>query len=82
MPRQTKAESQKSFEEGLLELEQILMGMEGGDLPLEEAVAAYERGAKLALELEAQLKAGRQRVEKLMKDQSRVPFGEEGETEP
>ncbi|MDR3085180.1 MAG: exodeoxyribonuclease VII small subunit [Christensenellaceae bacterium] len=81
MPRQTKTEKQKGFEEGLLELERILSSMEGGELPLDAAIAAYEEGAKLALELESQLKAGQAKVEKLMKDKSRVPFGEDGEIE-
>ena len=36
-----------SFEGALKELEAIVRGMEAGQLPLEEALTAYERGAAL-----------------------------------
>ena len=36
-----------SFEAALSELEDIVARMEGGQLPLQEALAAYQRGALL-----------------------------------
>lgn len=36
-----------SFEEAMAELEQLVAQMEGGDLPLEASVAAYQRGSAL-----------------------------------
>ena len=36
-----------SFEDALAELERIVRGLEGGQQKLEDAIAAYERGAKL-----------------------------------
>ena len=36
-----------SFEEAMEELEQLVIQMEAGELPLEASVAAYKRGAEL-----------------------------------
>ena len=37
-----------SYEEAYAQLEQALEALESGDLPLEQALALYEQGAKLA----------------------------------
>lgn len=37
----------KSFEHALAELEALVSGMESGQLPLEQSLAAYKRGAEL-----------------------------------
>ena len=44
-----------SFEEALAELEKIVKGLEGGQLKLEEAIGAYERGAALRRHCETKL---------------------------
>lgn len=36
-----------SFEAAMAELEQLITGMEAGELPLEASVAAYKRGTEL-----------------------------------
>lgn len=36
-----------SYEQALAELEQLVARMESGDLPLEQLLAAYQRGAEL-----------------------------------
>ena len=41
------AVSKLKYEAALGELEQIVQHMEGGQLPLEEAIAAYRRGSEL-----------------------------------
>ena len=38
------AKKQASFEDRLMELEDLVKKMEGGSLPLNEALAAYEAG--------------------------------------
>lgn len=43
MPK--KNEAPASFEKALSELEQIVTRLESGDLPLEEALNEFERGA-------------------------------------
>jgi exodeoxyribonuclease VII small subunit len=51
-----------SFEDALAELEQIVRGLEGGQQKLEEAIAAYERGAALRRHCEAKLAEAEARV--------------------
>lgn len=43
----TKAPAPQSFESALAELENIVAQMESGQLPLEETLSAYKRGAEL-----------------------------------
>ena len=47
--------TQMSFEDALVELEQIVRGLEGGQQKLENAITAYERGAALRRHCEAKL---------------------------
>ena len=51
-----------SFEDALAELEQIVRGLEGGQQKLEDAIAAYERGAALRQHCEAKLAEAEARV--------------------
>jgi exodeoxyribonuclease VII small subunit len=57
-----------SFEAALGELEEIVARMEGGQLPLDEALAAYQRGAVLLQYCQAVLKDAQMQVEVLEKD--------------
>lgn len=52
-----------SFEDAMERLEEIVSGMEGDRVPLEEMVAAYEEGAMLLKVCRARIEAARQRVE-------------------
>jgi exodeoxyribonuclease VII small subunit len=56
-----------SFEAALAELEEIVATMEGGQLPLQESLAAYRRGAALLQFCQAALKDAQQQVEVLEK---------------
>jgi exodeoxyribonuclease VII small subunit len=69
-----------SFEAALAELEQIVARMEGGQLPLKDALAAYQRGAVLLQYCQAVLKDAQMQVDVLEKDvlTAFVPNGEEG----
>ncbi|MSP03860.1 MAG: exodeoxyribonuclease VII small subunit [Acetobacteraceae bacterium] len=51
-----------SFEDALAELELIVRGLEGGQQKLEDAIAAYERGAALRRHCEAKLAEAEARV--------------------
>ena len=51
-----------SFEDALAELEQIVRGLEGGQQKLEDAIAAYERGAALRQHCETKLAEAEARV--------------------
>jgi exodeoxyribonuclease VII small subunit len=51
-----------SFEASLAELEAIVRDMEAGQLPLEESLAAYERGAALLKHCQEALGAAEQKL--------------------
>jgi exodeoxyribonuclease VII small subunit len=55
-----------SFEEALAELEGIVKRLETGATRLDDAIAAYERGAKLRAHCEARLKEAQARVERIV----------------
>ena len=63
----TKPKTQKpqSFEQALAEVESIVAAMEAGQLPLEQALAAYKRGAELLQYCQAQLQEAQQQVKVL-----------------
>ena len=54
-----------SFEEAFDELDKTVQQLEAGDIPLEESISLFERGMKLASELEKQLEQAELRVRKL-----------------
>ena len=47
---------QKKFEENLAELETIVQSLENGEIALEDAIAAFQKGMVLSKELQATLK--------------------------
>ena len=51
-----------SFEKALEELEAIVARMEDGKLPLEESLAAYQRGTELLKLCESKLNAAQARI--------------------
>lgn len=55
-----------SFEDALSELENIVRQLEGGDAPLEQSIALYQRGAKLKAHCEGKLKSAQLKVEKIV----------------
>ncbi|QDH16366.1 exodeoxyribonuclease VII small subunit [Swingsia samuiensis] len=59
MPKPIEA---MSFEDALSELEQIVRGLEGGQMKLEDAISAYERGAALRKHCDAKLGEAEMRV--------------------
>jgi exodeoxyribonuclease VII small subunit len=71
------------FEEGLRQLEEIVQRLEKGELPLEDSLAAFERGIGLVRQLSQRLAEVEQRVEVLLKSEAGSlvlrPLGEEEE---
>ena len=63
---QAPAIATMSFEDALAELEQIVRNLETGKAKLDEAIAAYERGALLKRHCEAKLREAQSRVEKIV----------------
>jgi exodeoxyribonuclease VII small subunit len=83
----------QSFEKALADLEAIVGKLEKGDLPLNESLALFEKGIKLARFLRQELGRAEKKVEILLKDEEgrlkTEPFevedeegGEGGEEEP
>jgi len=54
-----------SFEDALAELEAIVARLETGRSSLDEAIAAYERGARLKRHCESKLRDAQEKVEKI-----------------
>lgn len=61
----------------MAELEQLVSQMEGGGLPLEASVAAYQRGSELVKYCGTQLEKVEQQV-KVLDGEMLKPFGAEG----
>lgn len=55
----------ESYEQALQELEQIISGMENGQLPLAQLLASYERGAELLKYCQSQLLAVQDQIKVL-----------------
>jgi len=73
------------FEQALAELETLVGRLEGGDLPLDEALKLFERGVALTRECQSALQGAQQKVEILLKRSGEAqpePFEEpQGESE-
>ena len=54
-----------SFEDALEELKTIVTRLETGEGKLDEAVEAYERGARLKRHCEARLREAQEKIEKI-----------------
>ncbi|MCX8667137.1 exodeoxyribonuclease VII small subunit [Acetobacteraceae bacterium B3987] len=66
MTTQTIPLHQLSFENALAELEQIVRGLESGQMKLEDAISAYERGAALRRHCEERLGEAEMRVKAIV----------------
>ena len=63
----TKKTQKGSFESSLKRLEAIVESLEGGKVPLDEAVELYEEGIKLSRECAEKLRATELKIRKLAK---------------
>ncbi len=75
--------AEKKFEGAMSELEEIVRALEGGDLPLEEALKAFEKGMGLVKFCSGKLEEAEKKVTMLMQDKNgevkQVPFEAEKE---
>lgn len=62
--------AQNAFEQSMEKLEKTVRQLEGGDLNLEQSIAAFEEGMKLVGECEGKLKEAKGKIEKLVKDEA------------
>jgi len=66
MSNELKKNNSKTFEEKLIELENIVKKLEGTDVPLNEAIQLFESGIKLSKELEDELKNAELKIVNLL----------------
>ena len=64
-PGEAKSGGEQTFEKALAELEKIVARMESGELSLEQALAAHQRGLELARFCQGRLEAAQQQVKVL-----------------
>ena len=63
--------SEMTFEQAMSELERIVTQLERGDVPLEDSISLYEKGAELKKRCETKLKEAEQKV-------AAITLGEDG----
>ena len=67
MPRSPATKEPANYESALAELDHLVQQMEGGQLPLDQLLDGYRRGAELLVYCRAKLQAVDQQV-KLLED--------------
>ncbi|EHI68780.1 exodeoxyribonuclease VII small subunit [Streptococcus ictaluri] len=58
--------TKKTFEENLQDLEAIVSKLENGDVPLEEAIAEFQKGMLLSKDLQKTLQSAEKTLVKVM----------------
>jgi len=64
-----KAGKNKSFEEAMLELEQIVSNLEKGDVSLEESITNFQQGIELSRYCAAKLDEAEKKISILLQDE-------------
>ncbi|WP_299652200.1 exodeoxyribonuclease VII small subunit [uncultured Jannaschia sp.] len=64
-----------SFEQAIAELERVVNQLDRGDVPLDESIKLYERGAALKARCDAKLKEAEEKVEQITLDAGGNPTG-------
>ena len=70
--------AEQKFEKSMQRLEEIVLSLEGGELPLEDSLKVFEEGMKLVKFCSDKLDEAEQKVTLLLKEsggkQTQVPF--------
>ena len=67
-----KKDKELSFEESLLNLEEIVKKLETGDVPLDDAIDEFNKAMKLAKICDEKLKKAEESITKLVKDNGEI----------
>jgi exodeoxyribonuclease VII small subunit len=67
--------NEMSFEQAMAALEKLLGQLERGDVPLDESIALYERGAALKARCETKLKEAEEKVAAITLNSEGTPTG-------
>ena len=70
-----KAVKDMSFEEAMKALEEVVNRLEGGDVPLEDSIKLYERGAELKAHCQTKLAEAEEKVAAITLDGDGKPVG-------
>ena len=70
-----KPTDEMTFEEAMRALEEVVGRLERGDVPLEDSIALYTRGAELKKRCEAKLKEAEEKVAQITLDADGAPTG-------
>jgi len=63
-----KPVAEMSFEEAMADLERVVGALERGDVPLEESIRLYERGAELKARCDTKLGEAEEKVARIITD--------------
>jgi exodeoxyribonuclease VII small subunit len=72
-PSPEQSDVAATYEDALAELERLVAAMEGGQLPLDQLLDSYRRGAELLIFCRARLEAVEQQV-KVLEDDKLKPW--------
>ena len=67
--------AEMSFEEAMKALEEVVTHLEKGDVPLEDSIALYERGAALKARCDECLKRAQEKVDQIRLGEDGAPAG-------
>ena len=67
-----KKDKELSFEESLLNLEEIVKKLETGDVPLDDAIDEFNKAMKLAKSCDEKLKKAEESITKMVKDNGEI----------
>ena len=70
-----KAVSAMSFEEAMKALEEVVGRLEAGEVPLEDSIKLYQRGAELKAHCQKKLAEAEEKVAQISLDESGQPTG-------
>ena len=63
---------EKTFEEAMKELEQVVVELEKGDLSLDAAISKFENGIKLSKECESKLDTAEKKINMLVGSEGEI----------
>jgi exodeoxyribonuclease VII small subunit len=64
-PAKSASKNEPKFEDAMSELEDVVRQLEAGDVPLEESLAAFEKGVSLVRLLHTRLDSVQEKIEEL-----------------
>ena len=67
--------SEMTFEEAMAALEEVVTKLERGDVPLEQSIQLYERGAELKARCETKLKEAEEKIAQITLSPGGEPTG-------